>query len=108
MNELIFGVRIEFFLIVSRLMFFIGVCGFIIRKNLITVLMAIELMLNAVNINFAVFNRYLHPDALDGHFFVLIIVAIAAAEAAVAIALIINIYRNYQSIDSTDANLMKH
>lgn len=108
MTEILFGIRIEFFLVLSALMFFIGVCGFIIRRNMITVLMAIELMLNAVNINFAVFNRYLYPEALDGHFFILIIVAIAAAEAAVAVALIINIYRNYQSIDTTDANLMKY
>lgn len=108
MTEILFGIRIEFFLILSALMFFIGVCGFIIRRNMITVLMAIELMLNAVNINFAVFNRYLFPETLDGHFFILIIVAIAAAEAAVAVALIINIYRNYQSINTTDANLMKY
>jgi NADH:ubiquinone oxidoreductase subunit K len=108
MTEILFGVRVEFFLVLSALMFFIGVCGFIIRRNLITVLMAIELMLNAVNINFAVFNKFLFPAALDGHFFILIIVAIAAAEAAVAIALVINIYRNFQSINSTDANIMKH
>jgi len=89
------------------MMFFTGVTGFIIRRNLITILMSIELMLNAVNINFVVFNRYLFPDQLQGHFFSLFIVAIAAAEAAVAIALVINIYRKYSSIDIEDVDEMK-
>jgi NADH-quinone oxidoreductase subunit K len=88
-------------------MFFTGVTGFIIRRNLITILMSIELMLNAVNINFVVFNRYLFPDQLQGHFFSLFIVAIAAAEASVAIALIINIYRKYSSIEVEDVDEMK-
>jgi NADH-quinone oxidoreductase subunit K len=88
-------------------MFFTGVTGFIIRRNLITILMSVELMLNAVNINFVVFNRYLFPNQLQGHFFSLFIVAIAAAEAAVAIALIINIYRKYSSIEIEDVDEMK-
>jgi NADH-quinone oxidoreductase subunit K len=88
-------------------MFFIGVCGFIIRRNLITMLMAIELILNSVNINFVVFNRYLYPDQLQGQFFSLFIVGIAAAEASVAIALIINIYRNMKNIEVENVNEMK-
>ena len=64
------------------------------RKNLITMLMSVELMLNAININFVAFNRYLHPENMQGHFYSLFIIAIAAAEAAVAIAIIINLYRN--------------
>lgn len=101
------GIPIEHFLIVSTIMFFIGVCGFIIRRNLITMLMAIELILNSVNINFVVFNRYLYPDQLQGHFFSLFIVGIAAAEAAVAIALIINTYRKLRNIDVENVNEMK-
>jgi len=89
-------------------MFFVGAYGFISRKNLITMLMAIELMLNAVNINFVAFNRYLHPENMQGHFYSLFIIAIAAAEAAVAIAIIINLYRNLHSIDVEDVNKMKH
>jgi NADH-quinone oxidoreductase subunit K len=88
-------------------MFFIGVCGFIIRRNLITMLMATELILNSVNINFVVFNRYLYPDQLQGQFFSLFIVGIAAAEASVAIALIINIYRNVKNIEVENVNEMK-
>jgi len=102
------GIGIEHFLVVSTLMFFIGVCGFIIRRNLITMLMSVELILNSVNINFLVFNRYLYPDQMQGHFFSLFIVAIAAAEASVAIALIINIYRRFNSIEVTEVNEMKY
>ena len=87
------GIPITHFLIVSTFMFFIGIYGFLTRRNLITMLMSVELILNSVNINFVVFNRYLYPDQLQGQFFTLFIVAIAAAEASVAIALIINIYR---------------
>ena len=89
-------------------MFFIGVYGFITRKNLITMLMSIELMLNAVNINFVIFNKYLFPGHLQGHFFTMFIISVAAAEAAVAIAIIINLYRNFRSIDVEDINKMKY
>lgn len=105
---MIYDIPIHYFLIVSTMMFFTGVTGFIIRRNLITILMSVELMLNAVNINFVVFNRYLFPDQLQGHFFSLFIVAIAAAEASVAIALIINIYRKYSSIEIEDVDEMKY
>jgi NADH:ubiquinone oxidoreductase subunit K len=101
------GIPIYHFLVVSTLMFFIGVCGFIIRRNLITMLMAIELVLNSVNINFVIFNRYLYPDQLQGHFFTLFIVGIAAAEVSVAIALIINIYRQFKNIEVEKINELK-
>jgi len=74
---------------------------------MITMLMAVELILNSVNINFVAFNKYLYPDKLEGVFFTLFIIAIAAAEAAVAIAIIINLYRNFHSIDVEDADEMK-
>jgi NADH:ubiquinone oxidoreductase subunit K len=102
------GVPVTYFLLVSSVMFFVGIFGFIIRKNLITMLMSIELILNAVNLSFVAFNRYLYPENLQGHFFSIIIVAIAAAEASVAIALIINIYRKFASIDADNANEMKY
>jgi NADH:ubiquinone oxidoreductase subunit K len=94
-------------LFVSCALFFIGMYGFLTRRNLITMLMAIELMLNAVNINFIAFNKYVWAGRLDGVFFTIFVIAIAAAEAAVAIAIIINIYRNYNSIDVEDADVMK-
>jgi len=101
------GITIYHFLIVSTLMFFIGVLGFIIRQNLITILLSIELILNSTVINFLVFNRYLYPNQLQGHFFALFIVGIAAADASVAIALIINIYRRIHNINTDEVNKMK-
>lgn len=95
-------------LFVSTALFFVGMYGLFTRRNLITMLMAIELMLNSVNINFVAFNKYLYPDKLNGIFFTLFIITIAAAEAAVAIAIIINLYRNHRSIDVEDTRDMKY
>ncbi|MES2645472.1 MAG: NADH-quinone oxidoreductase subunit NuoK [Bacteroidota bacterium] len=94
-------------LFVSTALFFIGMYGFFTRRNMITMLMAIELMLNAVNINFIAFNKYLYPGKLDGIFFTIFIITIAAAEAAVAIAIIINLYRSHLSIDVESATEMQ-
>jgi len=95
-------------LFVSTALFFIGAYGFFTRKNMITMLMSIELILNSVNINFVAFNKYLYPEKLDGIFFTIFIITIAAAEAAVAIAIIINLYRSHHSIDVDDATEMKY
>ena len=91
-------VQIEYFLIVSTIMLFAGVYGFFTRRNTLAILISIELILNATDINFAVFNRLLFPDGLEGYFFSLFSSAISAAETAVAIAIMINIYRNIRSI----------
>jgi NADH:ubiquinone oxidoreductase subunit K len=101
------SIPLSYVLVVSTLMFFIGIYGFLTRRNLITMLMSIELILNSVNINFVAFNRYLYPQAFQGHFFAMIVIAIAAAEAAVGIAIIINIYRNFKSIDVEKVDQMK-
>lgn len=95
-------------LLVSAALFFIGMYGLFTRRNLITLLMSIELMLNSVNINFVAFNKYLYPDKLNGVFFTLFIITVAAAEAAVAIAIIINLYRNHRSIDVEDSRDLKY
>ena len=92
---------------VSTALFFTGMYGMFTRRNMITMLMSIELMLNSVNINFVAFNKYLYPERLDGVFFTLFIITIAAAEAAVAIAIIINLYRSHKSIDVEDAAELK-
>ena len=94
-------------LIVSTALFFIGIYGFLTRRNLVTMLMSVELILNSVNINFVAFNRYLFRDKLDGYFFAIFIIAIAAAEAAVAIAIIINLYRSHKTIDVEDADTLR-
>ena len=100
-------VPLNHILIVSTALFFIGMYGLFTRRNMITMLMSVELILNSVNINFVAFNKYLYPDKLEGVFFTLFIIAIAAAEAAVAIAIIINLYRNFHSIDVEAADEMK-
>lgn len=94
-------------LFISAALFFIGIFGFLTRRNLITMLMSIELVLNSVCLNFIAFNKYLWPNRLDGVFFTVFIIAIAAAEAAVAIAIIINLYRSHKSIDVSTAEEMK-
>lgn len=88
-------------------MFCCGVYGFVTRKNMIAILISLELMLNAVDINFVVFNRFLFPGQLEGMFFTLFAIAIAAAETALAIAIIINIFRSTRNIDVRGLNEMK-
>ena len=100
-------VPVEAYLGLSLLMFFAGVYGFLSRKSLLMILISIELMLNAADINFVVFNRYLYPGHLEGFYFTLFTIAIAACETAVAIAIIINIYRNLGSVEVGNLNQMK-
>ena len=104
MNE----IPVSHILFVSTALFFIGMYGLFTRRNMITMLMSVELILNSVNINFVVFNKYLYPDKLDGIFFTIFIITIAAAEAAIAIAIIINLYRSHKSIDIEEASEMKY
>ena len=94
-------------LFISAALFFIGVFGFLTRRNLVTMLMSVELVLNSVNLNFIAFNKYLWPNRLDGLFFTIFVIAIAAAEAAVVIAIIINLYRSHRSIDVENAEELK-
>src|SRR5688572_28402221 len=94
-------------LLVSTALFFIGMYGFFTRRNMITMLMSVELMLNSVNINFIAFNKYLYPDKMDGVFFTIFIITIASAEAAVAIAIIIHFYCNHNAIDVENSKQLK-
>src|ERR1700733_8315454 len=103
MNE----ISLTYILFLSTALFFIGMYGLFTRRNMITMLMAIEIILNSVNINFVAFNKYLYPGKLDGVFFAIFIITIAAAEAAMAIAIIIHLYRNHHSIDAEDAGEMR-
>ena len=82
--------------------------GFFTRRNLLAMLISVELILNSVDINFAVFNRYLFPNELEGVFFALFAIGVSAAETAVAIAIIINIYRNIRNIQVKNLNEMKN
>jgi len=97
----------EAYLCVSLIMFFAGIYGFLSRRSMLMILISIELMLNAADINFVVFNRYLFPGHLEGFYFALFTIAIAACETAVAIAIIINIYRNLTSVEVGNLDQMK-
>ena len=90
-------VHMEYYLVVSTFMMFAGIYGFFTRRNLLAML-----------INFAVFNRYLFPEELEGFFFALFAIGVSAAETAVAIAIIINIYRNVRNIQVKNLNEMKN
>jgi len=95
-------------LILSSALFFLGVYGFFSRRNLIMMLMSVELILNSVNINFIAFNKYLFPHHLEGVFFTLFIIVVAAAEVSLAIAIIINLYRRFKTIDIEDTTTLKY
>ncbi|MBD5278639.1 MAG: NADH-quinone oxidoreductase subunit NuoK [Bacteroides sp.] len=100
-------ISILWYLVPSVLLFVFGVYGFITRKNMIAMLISLELMLNSADLNFVIFNRYLFPGTMDGMMFTLFAIAIAAAETAIAIALIINIYRAIGNTNVTDIKEMK-
>ena len=101
-------VPVSHILLLSTALFFIGMYGLFTRRNMIALLMSIELMLNSININFVAFNKYVWPGQMDGIFFTIFIITIAAAEAAIAIAIVINLYRSHLSIDVNDAAELKH
>jgi NADH-quinone oxidoreductase subunit K len=108
LNNILAGqIPMELYLGVSLIMFFAGIYGFLSRRSMLMILISIELMLNAADINFVVFNRYLYPGQLEGFFFALFTIAIAACETAVAIAIIINIYRNLSSVEVGNLDQMK-
>ena len=95
-------VPVECFFVLSAILFFIGVFGFVTRRNLIAMLVSVELILNAVDINFAAFNRLLFPGEMEGFFFTLFSIGVSAAESAVAIAIILTVYRLFKS-DNVEA-----
>jgi NADH:ubiquinone oxidoreductase subunit K len=108
LNNILAGqIPMELYLGVSLIMFFAGIYGFLSRRSMLMILISIELMLNAADINFVVFNRYLYPGQMEGFFFALFTIAIAACETAVAIAIIINIYRNLTSVEVGTLDQMK-
>ena len=96
------NIPVECYFALSAVLFFIGVFGFVTRRNLIAMLISVELVLNAVDINFAAINRLLYPQGMEGMFMTLFVIGVAAAESAVAIAIIINVYRHFRS-DSVDS-----
>jgi len=100
-------ISLEHYLVLSAILFAIGLYGALAKRNAIIILMSIEIMLNGVNIAMVAFSRYVVPVLLTGQVFAIFVMVVAAAEAAVALAIIITIYRNKESIDITNVNLMK-
>ena len=96
-----------YYLIPSLIMFCCGLYGFITHKNMIAMLISLELMLNSVDMNFVIFNRFLFPGQMEGMMFTLFAIAIAAAETALAIAIIINVFRSVKNVDVRELNHMK-
>ncbi len=99
-------VPIAYYLILAAILFSIGIGSFLIKRNVITVFMSIELMLNAVNLTFVAFSHMWHH--VQGQIFVFFVMAVAAAEAAVGLAIIIAIFRTRQTLDVDQINLMKN
>lgn len=100
-------IRIEYFLLLSAVMMCAGIFGFLTRRSTLAILLSIELMLNATDINFAVFNRFMYSGGHEGYFFSLFSIAISAAESAIAIAIMINIYRQLKDISIGKLDKMK-
>jgi NADH:ubiquinone oxidoreductase subunit K len=101
------SVGLEHYLVLSAILFAIGLYGALSKRNTIAILLCIEIMLNAVNIALVAFSRYVVPQMLTGHVFVIFIMAVAAAEAAVGLAIIMAIFRRKGTVDPTEIDSMK-
>ena len=99
-------VPLEWYLLLSAVLFSLGVAGFILRRNIITVFMSIELMLNAVNLSFVAFSYKFKQ--VDGHIFTFFVMVVAAAEAAVGLAIILTVFKNRTTLQIDDVNSMKY
>lgn len=100
------GVPISWFLVLSAVLFVLGVAGFVFRRSVITVFMSIELMLNAVNLSFVTFSYQLRK--IDGHLFAFFVMVVAAAEAAVGLAIILTVFKNRSTLNIDDVDSMKN
>jgi len=100
-------IPLSWYLILAAALFCVGVYGVLARRNAIAIIMSLELILNAVNVNLIAFWRYLNPEWIAGQTFAIIVLAVAASEAAVGLALIISIYRRRSTVAAEDINLLK-
>lgn len=100
-------IPLSWYLIVAAILFSLGLYGALARRNAVAILMGVELMLNAVNINLVAFWRYITPQELIGQVFAIFVITVAAAEAAIGLALIIAIYRHRQTVNIEEIDLMK-
>jgi len=100
-------VTLYHYLVLSAVLFGIGMYGLLTRRNAVGILMSIELMFNSANINFVAFSRFITPNEFIGQIFSIFVITIAAAEAAVGLAIVLLIYRNYKGIEVDNINFMK-
>ena len=100
-------IPLSWYVMFSAALFCVGLYGALARRNALAILMAVELMLNAVNINLVAFWRYITPDHISGQVFALIVFAVAASEAAVGLALIISIYRRRNTVAAEEIDMLK-
>ena len=100
-------VGLSHYLVLSAILFGIGIFGVLTRRNAIGILMSIELMFNAVNINFVAFSKFVTPGEFVGQIFAIFVITIAAAEATVGLAIVLLIYRNFKGINVDNVNIMK-
>ena len=103
----VISVPLQAFLIVSSFLFCIGIWGLLNSRNAVRVLMSIELMLNAVNINLMAFSSYIDNNLIQGQVFTIFVITVAAAEAAVGLAILLSLYRNRVTVDMESFNLLK-
>jgi len=99
--------QLEYFLLIAAALFCIGIYGLITSRNAVRVLMSIELLLNAVNLNLMAFSNFLDPQGIRGQVFTVFVISVAAAEAAVGLAIVLSIYRNRNTVDMEQFNLLK-
>lgn len=100
-------ITLSHYLVLSVLLFALGVYAVLTRRNAVAVLMGIELMLNAANVNLIAFNKYSAPGAMQGQVFALVVITLAACEAAVGLALVLAAYRHLETIHLDEINVMK-
>ena len=100
-------VPLSYYLVLSGILFACGVTGFLIKRNIITIFMSIELMLNGVNLSFVAFAAHIGMPGLSGQIFVFFVMVVAAAEAAVGLAIIIAVYRTRETLNVDQVNLLK-
>jgi NADH:ubiquinone oxidoreductase subunit K len=100
-------IELEHYLVLSAVLFSIGLWGALVKRNIVTILMCIEIMFNAVNVAFVAFSRFTTPTLLTGQVFALFVITVAAAEVALGLAIVMAIYRTRETVDASEVGLMK-
>ncbi len=100
-------IELEHYLVLSAIMFCIGLWGALVKRNIVAILMCVEIMFNAVNVAFVAFSRFATPNLLTGQVFALFVITVAAAEVALGLAIVIAIYRTRETVDAAEVGVMR-